>query len=192
MLVSGVCDSATLNRLWTHAVSHSLNPDQILVESGLGVLEAPSAPPVFVERVDDNPGRELLRARLNEMLGDVPDVRFGQLAVEHRLWETVGVVATRCATLNERLNTIEQRTAKGRRLMAVIVDSTARCNDLLGEALRALDNVVRSHTSAQGKFEEIKVHVGFMRRTNYLMAIFGFIAIIAFCCKSFHLPPFNG
>jgi hypothetical protein len=75
--------------------------------------------------------------------------------------------------------------------MASIVDSTAKCNDLLGAASRALENVVRSHVSAQGKFEEIKVHIGFLRRMNDLMMFFGVLAVVLFCLKVFHIYPFR-
>jgi hypothetical protein len=188
---SGICDPETLNALWTQALSHSLNPDQILADSGFGFKDTPPAVSELVEQIDDNPGRELLRARLNEMLGDLPDVRFAQLAVEQRLRKTVGMVSTRCAKLNERLTTIEQRTANGKKLMAVIADSTARCNEILSESARALDGIVRSHVRAQGKFEEIKGHVGFLRRTNTLMTVFGLVALIVFCLKVFHFYPFR-
>jgi hypothetical protein len=90
----------------------------------------------LVAKIDDNPGRELLRARLDEMLGNMSDVRSAQLSVEQRLRKTVCMVSTRCASLNERLNTVEQRIANGKSLLGVIVDSTIRCNDFLIETFR--------------------------------------------------------
>jgi hypothetical protein len=189
--VTGVCDSATLDGLWSEAVGHSLHMDRILEDSGFAaaVWRVESEQP-FVQRVSDDPGSEMFRAQLNEMVCAIPDFRLCELALERRVKTAVGGCAARCVCLNQRIEAVEKRTTAARDSLERIAATTAECADVLDQTKATFEAVIRDHIAAQAKFEDMKLQIAFRRRWNDLMTIFGILILVVFCVKVFRIHPF--
>jgi hypothetical protein len=189
---TGVCDSGTLDELWSEAVGHSLHMDRILEESGFAPTVWPVEPGLtFIEKVSDDPGSEMFRAQLNEMVCALPDFGLCKLVLERRVKRAIGGCAARCVCLNQRIEAVEKRTAAARDSLERVAATAAECADVLDQTKGTFEAVIRDHIAAQAQFEDMKLQIAFRRRWNDLMTIFGILILVVFCLKVFHISPFS-
>ena len=191
--VTGVCDGLTIRVLWDIVVSSSMDVTGLLAEAGFlrnGESRRDSEKPL-IDEVEEDQGLDVLKDSLNGLIAGLPDNEIAELWLENQIERGLGDVAMRCMTLNERLSSIDRRMKATKVFMERIAEMNAKSDSLLDDSSLALADVLKAHIKAQEKFEEIKLHIAFQRRTNHILTIVGLLFLIGLVLKAVHVFPFR-
>ena len=193
LAVTGKCDCATLRVLWDTAVSSAMDVRSILVETGLVPNDdvEKKEEPQFLDELEDDQGMEVLRDSLNGLIASLPDNRVSELWLQNQIERGLGDVAMRCVTLHERLTSVDCRMKSAMVFIKRVSEMKAKSDAMLDDSSLALADVLKAHIKAQEKFEEIKLHIAFQRRTNHILTIIGLLFLIGLMLKTLHVLPFR-
>ena len=145
----------------------------------------------LIDEVEEDQGLDVLKDSLNGLIAGLPDNEIAELWLENQIEQGLGDVAMRCMTLNERLSSIDRRMKATKVFMERIAEMNAKSDSLLDDSSLALADVLKAHIKAQEKFEEIKLHIAFQRRTNHILTIVGLLFLIGLVLKAVHVFPFR-
>ncbi|OHT06510.1 hypothetical protein TRFO_25464 [Tritrichomonas foetus] len=145
---------------------------------------------ISVSKKEDHE-REVLRYKLNDVISRIPDLHQYELWTERQIEKELNEITMKCVALNQRIEGIKKRTKSAQELIARTTDMNSMCDDLLNESSASLNDILKSHMKAQEKFEEIRTYISIQRRTNHILAFCGFIFLILYCFRLFHIYPFR-
>ena len=189
---TGICDSKTLRVIWNESLSSSMALPVIFDKAGFTPQELPHENDnnIFLEpnsNIQNNSLQMNLLYILNHEIANIPYFRTYELWMEKQIEKELNEIAMKCVALNHRIEGISKRTKSAKAIIARTTEMNKRCDELLNQSSRALNDILTSHMKAQAKFEEIRNYISIQRRTNHILGFCGFIFVMLYIIRILHI-----
>lgn len=175
---TGMCDSATLRKLWDQTIVKGVNIKSVMEFAGFKPRIPPPTQYLMSTDESDNPTEIALVENINRFIGKIPITANATELLRTNINGRLFDITQRTGRLSQRVNNLVTRFNCASKILKKVEDSNSRCDEALETASLVLNNVLEDHIKVQQQFVAIRESITAQKKRNKVLQFFGAILFL--------------